>query len=173
MQTHEIVNRLMFNYNDYDRSDIENLCLGLPKKIVRWIGMNHPDNKTRKIFFELTNVKIGDAVVINPNFVVSDGYESLLTIGDRVAISPNVTVVCDSGPNNSSLQHTPYVKDNLICAKPVIIGSDVWIGSNVVILPGVKIGRRTIIGAGAVVSRDIPDDVVAAGSPARVIRNLV
>ncbi len=54
--------------------------------------------------------------------------------------------------------------------KPVIIGDDVWVGAGALILPGVRIGSRTVIGAGSVVTRDIPDDVFAAGNPCRVIR---
>ena len=56
--------------------------------------------------------------------------------------------------------------------KPVTIGNNVWIGGNVTICPGVTIGDRTVIGAGSVVSKDIPNDVVAAGNPARIIRHL-
>lgn len=60
----------------------------------------------------------------------------------------------------------------LECAKPVTIGNDVWIGGNVVINPGVTIGSNVIIGSGAVVTKDIPDGVVAAGNPCRVIREI-
>jgi maltose O-acetyltransferase len=54
----------------------------------------------------------------------------------------------------------------------VVIGADVWVGGGAIILPGVRIGSRTVIGAGSVVTRDIPDDVFAAGNPCRVIRKL-
>jgi len=56
--------------------------------------------------------------------------------------------------------------------KPVEIGSDVWVGGGALILPGVRIGSRTVIGAGSVVTRDIPDGVLAAGNPCRVIREI-
>jgi maltose O-acetyltransferase len=56
--------------------------------------------------------------------------------------------------------------------KPVEIGSDVWVGGGAIILPGVRIGSRTVIGAGSVVTRDLPDNVFAAGNPCRVIREL-
>jgi maltose O-acetyltransferase len=58
-------------------------------------------------------------------------------------------------------------------ARPITIGEDVWIGGSVVICPGVRVGDRTVIGAGSVVTRDIPADVFAAGNPCRVIRTLV
>jgi len=104
MKNSEVVQALMFDYEEMTRDEIATLCNHLPRKIVRWLGGHHPDNKTRKIFFEMTNVEIGDDVVINPNLVVSDGYEPLLKIGHRVAFSPNVTVICESAPNNSLLQ---------------------------------------------------------------------
>jgi len=56
--------------------------------------------------------------------------------------------------------------------KPVQIGSDVWVGAGALILPGVRIGSRTVIGAGSVVARDIPDDVLAVGNPCRVVRSI-
>jgi len=56
--------------------------------------------------------------------------------------------------------------------KPVEIGADVWVGGGALILPGVRIGSRTVIGAGSIVSRDVPDDVFAAGNPCRVIREI-
>ena len=57
-------------------------------------------------------------------------------------------------------------------AKPIVIGEDVWVGGSVVVCPGVTIGDRTVIGAGSVVTKDIPPDVFAAGNPCRVIRSL-
>lgn len=170
MLNSEAVQKLMFDYEQMNEEIIINICSKLPKKIIRWIGIHHPDNRTRKIFFRLTNVEVGEDSVINPNFVVSDGYLPLLKIGNRVAISPNVTVVCESAPNNSEIQKIEYVKNNLICDKEVIIEDDVWIGSNSVILPGVRIGKGAIIGAGAVVSKDVPAYSIAAGVPAKVIR---
>lgn len=172
MKKSEIIQSLLFDYDELNRQQIIELCAVLPPKMIRWLGIHHPDNRTRKLFYELTKVEIGDDTVINMNFIVSDGYQPLLKIGQRVAISPNVTVICQSGPNNSQLQVVEYVKQRLIMDKPVIIEDDVWIGTNAVILPGVTIGRRAIIAAGTVVTRDVPPGVIVAGIPARVIRSL-
>ena len=172
MKLHEIVNLLMFDYQNLSEEEIANLCNKLPLKIIRWLGMHHPDNKTRKIFFKLTGVEIGEGTVININFVVLDDYMGLLKIGKRVAISPNVTVICSSNPNNSNLSKIAYVSKKLICKKPIIIEDDVWIGANVVILPGSVIGRSSIIGAGSIIKEDVPSYSIVAGIPAKVIRYL-
>jgi acetyltransferase-like isoleucine patch superfamily enzyme len=105
------------------------------------MGMMHPDNRVRKQCFIATGVAVGVDSVINPNFRVSDSYLGLVTIGDRVAISPNVTVLAESSPNNSLLKNHPYVKEKLIRREPVTIQDDAWIGANATILPGVTRGR--------------------------------
>ena len=172
MKRSEIIQMILFDYDDLGEERIILLCRELPRKIVRWLGAHHPDNKTRKIFFKLTNIEIGEDTVINQNFIVSDGYYPLLKIGKRVAISPNVTIICESGPNNSLLQKHPYVIEKLIRDLPIVIEDDVWIGANTVILAGVTIGRGAIIGAGAVVTHDVHPFTIVKGSPARLSRNL-
>jgi maltose O-acetyltransferase len=172
MQPHEIVQQIMFDYESLSREQIVELCGLLPRKIVRWMGAHHPDNRTRKIFFELTNVEVGEGVILNPNLIVSDGYHPLLKIGKRAALGPNVTIICESAPDNSLLRTNEYVTRVLTCLKPVIISEDVWVGANVVILPGVTIGRGAIIAAGTVVNQDVPPCTIAAGVPARFIHKL-
>lgn len=172
MHHHEIIQIVMFDYSSYTEREIIDMVKDLPDKDKRWLGANHPDNRTRKVFFRLTNIKIGDGSVINQNFIVSDNYLPLLTIGRRVAISPNVTIICASGPNNSRLQENVYVRDKLICEREVIIHDDVWVGAGTIILPGVTVGRGSIIGAGSVVNKDISEYSVFAGNPAKLIRLL-
>jgi maltose O-acetyltransferase len=170
--TSNICNELLFNYSELNEEEIISKASVLHKKIIRWLGIHHPDNKTRKIFYSLTNVAIGKDTVVNQNFIVSDNYSPLLTIGERVAIAPNVTVICVSNPNNSQLQNHPYVIDKLISEKPVIIEDDVWIGANVVILPGVTLSKGSIIGAGSVVTSSTDPMTVYAGVPAKKVREL-
>jgi len=170
MKTSEIVQAVMFDYEGMTREEIVSLCAEVPRKVVRWMGAHHPDMRTRRIFFEITNVEIGEGSVINPNFVVSDGYAPLLKIGKRVAISPNVTIICESGPNNSLLAELDYVREKLICALPVVIEDDVWIGANVIILPGRRIHTGAVVGAGSVVTADVPRDTIVGGNPARPVR---
>lgn len=168
-----IVARLLF---DYDRLSCEELIRashGLSPKVLRWIAMHHPDNRTRLLFYELTGVPIGEGTVINANVTLYDEYRGLITFGRRVAVATGVTIVASSGPNNSQLADVPYVRRNLIVRAPVEIGDDAWLGANTVILPGVTVGHSAVVGAAAVVSSDVTPHTVVAGIPARVVRTLV
>jgi maltose O-acetyltransferase len=112
-----------------------------------------------------SNIFIGEKVFFNFNCVVLDVAK--VTIGSRTLFGPNVQVYAATHPMDSKERAT-----GLEAGKPVTIGDDVWIGGSVVICPGVTIGDRSVIGAGSVVTRDIPADVFAAGNPCRVIRQL-
>lgn len=112
-----------------------------------------------------TNIHLGDRVFFNFNCVVLD--VAPVTIGSRTLFGPNVQVYTATHPMNHKERAS-----GLELGKPINIGEDVWIGGSVVICPGVSIGHRSVIGAGSVVTRDIPADVFAAGNPCRVIRSL-
>jgi maltose O-acetyltransferase len=109
------------------------------------------------------NLKIGEKVFFNFNCVVLDVAE--VVIGSRTLFGPNVQIYTATHP----MDHKERAS-GLEYAKPIRIGEDVWIGGSAVICPGVTIGDRTVIGAGSVVTKDIPPDVFAAGNPCRVIR---
>jgi len=121
-----------------------------------------------------THTKIGKNFFGNFNLMIQDDGE--VTIGDRCSFGPNVTIVTPVHPMIASERLTVYAPDGTpkrVCwAKPVHIGSDCWFGANVVVCPGVTIGDGCVIGAGAVVTRDIPANSFAAGNPARVIREI-
>jgi len=172
MKISETVQRLMFDYGTMSLEQIAGEARPLPGKILRWLGAHHPDNAVRVVFFQLTGIEIGQGAVINANLVVSDDYRKLLTIGERAAISPNVTVICASDPNNSQLRELPAVRGKLVGRRPVVIGDDAWIGAGAILLPGVTVGRGGIVGAGAVVTKDVPPFAVVAGVPAMRIRTL-
>jgi maltose O-acetyltransferase len=112
-----------------------------------------------------SNIITGEKVFFNFNCVVLDVMQ--VTIGSRTLFAPNVQIYTATHPLDHRKRAT-----GLEYAKPVRIGEDVWVGGSVVICPGVSIGDRSIIGAGSVVTRDIPDDVLAAGNPCKVIRKL-
>ena len=111
------------------------------------------------------HVHFGSGIYANSNLtLVDDGH---IYIGDKVMFGPNVTVATASHPIN------PELRDRgLQFNKDVYIGENSWIGASVVIVPGVHIGRNTVIGAGSVVTKDIPDNVVAVGIPCKVLRNV-
>jgi acetyltransferase-like isoleucine patch superfamily enzyme len=120
----------------------------------------------------MTGVEVGTGAVLNPNLMIEDSYLHLVKIGARASIAPGVMIIADAGPNNSLIQHLPYVRDNLIVEKEVVLEDDVWIGAGAVILPGVTIGQGAIVGAGAVVTRSVAPFTIVAGVPAREIRKI-
>ena len=111
------------------------------------------------------NIEVGDNFFANYNLTVLDVAK--VKIGDNVFIAPNVSIYTAGHPVHPSARNTMYEY-----GIAVTIGSDCWIGGNVVICPGVTIGRGCVIGAGSVVTKDIPDNVIAAGNPRRVIREI-
>ncbi|WP_269171847.1 MULTISPECIES: sugar O-acetyltransferase [unclassified Modestobacter] len=90
-----------------------------------------------------------------------------VTIGDDVQLGPNVQLLTATHP----LEAGPR-RDKWESAEPIVIEDNVWLGGGVIVCPGVRIGANTVVGAGSVVTRDLPADVVAVGSPARVVRPL-
>ena len=120
------------------------------------------------------HTKIGKNFFANFNFSVQDDGEVI--IGDDCNFGPNVTIVTPVHPMLPEERRALYAPDgspaHLCWAKPVRIGSDCWLGANVVVCPGVTIGEGCVIGAGAVVTRDIPPHSFAAGNPCRVIREI-
>lgn len=111
------------------------------------------------------NIFIGDHFYSNFDLTILDVAK--VTIGNRVMFGPKVSILTATHPidhesRNSGLEY----------GLPITIGDDVWIGGNVVVNPGVTIGSRSIIGSGSVVTKDIPEDVIAAGNPCKVIRRI-
>lgn len=110
------------------------------------------------------NIELGPQVYFNFNCVVLDVCR--VTIGQRTLVGPAVQIYTAMHPMNAALRRQQEF------GKPVTIGADVWIGGGAVICPGVTIGDESVIGAGSVVTRDVPPRVFAAGNPCRVIREI-
>ncbi len=111
------------------------------------------------------NIYLGDHVFLNVSCTILDCNE--VRIGHHVMIGPNVQIytaahLLEAEPRNRGLE----------VAKPITIEDNVWIGGGAILLPGVRIGRSAVVGAGAVVSRDVPANTVVAGNPARVIKEI-
>jgi maltose O-acetyltransferase len=111
------------------------------------------------------NVLVGDNAFINFNAVILDCAPVM--IGDGTQIASGVQLLAADHPRDPDVR-----RDLLELARPVSIGSNVWIGAAAIVLPGVSVGDDSIIGAGSVVTRDIPEGVVAMGTPCRVVRDL-
>lgn len=112
-----------------------------------------------------SNVFIGDNFYANFNLTLVDDYK--ITIGNGVLIAPNVTITVTNHPVHPDLR--PHGE---MYSLEVVIEDNVWIASGVIICPGVRIGKNSVIGAGSVVARDIPANVVAVGNPCRVLREI-
>ena len=111
-----------------------------------------------------TNVELGERVFFNFNCIVLDVCP--VRIGDFTLFGPAVQIYTPLHPFNAAQRRREEF------GKPIEIGSDVWVGGGAIILPGVSIGSRAVIGAGSVVTRDVPEGVFAAGNPCRVIRTI-
>ncbi|WFE84721.1 sugar O-acetyltransferase [Parabacteroides chongii] len=111
------------------------------------------------------NIEVGENFYANVNLVILDGAK--VSIGDNAFIAPNVGIYTAGHPLDVEQRNR-----GLEYALPVTIGHNVWIGAGVSILPGVMIGDNTVVGAGSVVTKDIPSNVLAVGNPCRVIKQL-
>ncbi|PRY55985.1 sugar O-acetyltransferase [Glycomyces artemisiae] len=112
-----------------------------------------------------SNIRIGARSFANHGLVALD--VAPIVIGEDVQIGPNVQLLTPTHP----VEPGPR-RDKLEAAKPITIDDNVWIGGGAIVCPGVRIGENTVVGAGAVVVKDLPANVVAVGNPAKVIRTI-
>lgn len=112
-----------------------------------------------------SHTHVGKNFYANFNFIVVD--DATVTIGDNVMVAPNVTISTAGHPIDPEIRITGQQ-----FSLPVTIEDNVWLGTGVIINPGVMIGRNSVIGAGSVVTKSIPPNVVAAGVPCRVLREI-
>jgi maltose O-acetyltransferase len=112
-----------------------------------------------------SNIRIGARTFVNYNLTALDVAD--IFIGADCQIGPNVQLLTPTHP----LEPGPR-RDKLEAARPITIGDNVWLGGGAIVLPGVTIGHDSVIGAGSVVTKDVPPNVVAVGNPARPVRNL-
>ena len=111
------------------------------------------------------NIEIGENFYSNYNLIILDCAKVI--IGDNVLIAPNVGIYTAGHPIHFEKRNQEWEY-----AFPITIGDNVWIGGNVVINPGVSIGNNSVIGSGSVVTKDIPENVIAIGNPCRVLREI-
>jgi maltose O-acetyltransferase len=111
------------------------------------------------------NIHIGDSVFLNVLCTILDCNQ--VRIGHHVMIGPNVQIYTAAHDLRAETRNQGWE-----VAKPVVIEDNVWVGGGAILLPGVRIGRNAVVGAGAVVSRNVPANTIVAGNPARVIREI-
>ncbi|WP_108718942.1 sugar O-acetyltransferase [Miniimonas sp. S16] len=142
------------------------------------------DAGAREILADLLG-SVGEGVFIKPPLAVD--YGENIHVGARTCVNSGLTALdvapitigadCLLGPNVQLLTPTHPIdprprRDKLEAARPITLGDNVWLGGGVIVCPGVRIGDNTVVGAGSVVTRDLPANVVAVGNPARVIRTI-
>ncbi len=111
------------------------------------------------------NIEIGENFFANYNFTVLDVGK--VRIGKNVQIAPNVSLYTAGHPIHPDSRNSGYEY-----GIDITVGDNVWIGGNTCVMPGVTIGNNVVIGAGSVVTKDLPDDVIAVGNPCRVVRKI-
>jgi maltose O-acetyltransferase len=153
-------------------------------RLLRHFNTVADEDERTAILHELLG-SVGDGVFVKPPLAMDYGYQTTIgagtfinsgavildvgrvTIGADVQIGPNVQLLTPTHPLEPELR-----RSRAEAAEPISIGDNVWLGGGVIVCPGVTIGRDTVVGAGAVVTRDLPPSVLAVGNPARVIREL-
>ena len=146
----------------------------IPKRFKKLIAMFYTDARIRKKYLYELGVDMGEGTLSNIGLtVIPNSNPICVHIGKNVSIAPYVTFVCSSHANNGkAINEIEYVKKKLSKDGDIIVEDEVWIGANVTILPGVRIGNLSVIGAGSVVTQNTDPHSVYAGVPARKIRDL-
>ena len=134
---------------------------------LRKITGRHIDDTVR--VFTPLHINYGPGVSFGRDCFLNFGCTLLalggITIGDGAFIGPHCVLATEYHPEDPATRHT-------LLTKPIVIGSNAWLGANVTVLAGVTIGENAIIAAGSVVTKDVPDNMVVAGTPAKVIREI-
>lgn len=162
MEEQRVCRRILQRLNTVDRSDFEQIAA-----IVKELFPGAQNAVVNPPFFcdYGTHISVGKNFFANYNCTIIDVAK--VTIGDNCQFAPNVSIYTAGHPLHPDIRNTLYEY-----GIHVTIGNNVWIGGNSVVLPGVNIGDNCVIGAGSVVTKDIPPWSLAAGNPCRVIRKI-
>ena len=154
---------LCLEYNQLKNSDLE-----ARKKLIKKIIKNSKENITVEPNFWCDygyNIELGENFYANHNLTILDGAK--VKFGNNIFIGPTCSFYTAGHPIDVKQRNA-----GLEYAHPITVGDNVWFGGNVVVLPGVSIGNNSVIGAGSVVTKDIPANVIAVGNPCKVIKNI-
>lgn len=162
MEEQKKCRRILQELNFADRSDFDTLT----EIVKRLLGKSEKAFINPPFYCDYgTHIEVGKNFFANYNCTIIDVAK--VKIGDNCQFAPNVSIYTAGHPLHPVARNSLYEY-----GIEVTVGDNVWIGGNTVIMPGVHIGSNTVIGAGSVVTKDIPDWVVAAGNPCRVIREI-
>lgn len=162
MEEQKVCRKILQRLNTVDRSDFDEIG----KIVKELLGKSDGAFINPPFYCDYgSHIEVGKNFFANYNCTIIDVAK--VKIGDNCQMAPNVAVYTAGHPIHSVSRNSLYEY-----GISVTIGDNVWIGGNTVIMPGVHIGSNTVIGAGSVVTKDIPDWVVAAGNPCRVIRQI-
>ncbi len=153
--------KLIYAFNQCEPDQIEK-----QRQLLHQILGKHGDNLTIEIPFRCDygyNIEVGENFFANYNLTILDVGQVI--IGDNVQFGPNVSLITAGHP-----LHPESRKSGYEYGIPIRLGHNVWLGSNVVVNPGVSIGDNCVIGSGSVVTKDIPANMVAVGVPCKVLR---
>ncbi|HJC74863.1 MAG TPA: sugar O-acetyltransferase [Candidatus Mediterraneibacter faecavium] len=162
MEEQKVCRRILQRLNTADRSDFD----AISRIVKELLGKSEGAFINPPFYCDYgSHIEAGKNFFANYNCTIIDVAK--VTIGDNCQMAPNVAIYTAGHPLHPVSRNSMYEY-----GISVSIGDNVWIGGNTVILPGVHIGSNTVIGAGSVVTKDIPDWVVAAGNPCRVIKQI-
>lgn len=162
MEEQKKTRKILRELNTADPSDFERIG----EIVEQLLGKSHKAFINPPFYCDYGfHIEVGESFFANYNCMIIDVAK--VKIGDNCQLAPNVSIYTAGHPVHPDSRNSLYEY-----GIGVTIGDNVWIGGNTVILPGVHIGSNTVIGAGSVVTKDIPDWVIAAGNPCRVIRKI-
>lgn len=162
MEQQKVCRRILQKLNTIDRADFD----GIGRLVESLLGKSEKAFINPPFYCDYgTHIEVGKNFFANYNCTIIDVAK--VKIGDNCKLAPNVAIYTAGHPIHPESRNSLYEY-----GIGVTIGDNVWIGGNTVIVPGVNIGSNTVIGAGSVVTKDIPDWVVAAGNPCRVMKRI-
>ena len=162
MEEQAVSRRILQKLNFMDRSDFE----GIAAVVKELLGKSEGAFINPPFYCDYgKNIEVGKNFFANYNCTILDVAK--VKIGDNCQMAPNVAIYTAGHPIHPATRNSQYEY-----GKPVTIGDNVWIGGNTVLCPGVRVGSNVVIGAGSVVTTDLPDWCIAAGNPCRVIRKI-
>lgn len=168
--------------SDSQRKELRNASYDTKKLLVQMNNLTDP-NKIRKLLSQITDLEIDESTAVFTPLYINYGKHTKIgknvfinfdcvfldlggiTIEDNVLIAPKVSLLSEGHPISPEERHS-------LVPKPIHIKKNAWIGANATILQGVTIGENAIVASGAVVSKDVPDNTIVGGIPAKIIKNI-